>query len=189
MKTVFLISALLLSGCGGLSTHNYGEKYQLGQELPTSCVKVRNFDVMLRSSPKQFSDDSYVGYIDYGPGMPRGHMFLILPIRGAYESVAELLRAADPRQREMWLEGSLRAGGLPSGEWFEFVVPEKVNQVMARGRIIEREALLVRGYLHKACGKTYLVAAQANPLVSEAAEWPRLRSSAEKFASNLAWGN
>jgi len=189
MKATFLSFALLLSGCAGLNSHEYGEKFRLGQELPTSCVTVRNFDVSLRSSPQQFSDDSYVGYLDYGPGLPRGHVFLVLPVSGAPGSVAELLQAADPKHRNMWLEGDLRAGGFSEGEWFEFVVPEKVSLVTERGRMIEREALLLRGYIQSACGKRYLVAAQANPLVSEIDEWPKLRVSAKKFASSLAWGN
>ena len=189
MRNIFLILTVALSGCAitGNLGRSYGENYPEGKVLVTSCVSVRSFDQLLRSSPKLYGDDSFVGYIDYGPGMPRGTVFLILPVSKLPDTLGQLLMQADPKHHQFWLEARPLNGRLEPGKVFEAIVPPLQHSPAPNEIIIEREAILVRGKVHEACGKQYLVAAQAHPMASESSEWPILRKRYEQFLSNLKW--
>ncbi|MGB8715886.1 MAG: hypothetical protein WCD66_05930 [Rhodanobacteraceae bacterium] len=189
MRYTFLLLTAVLSGCAstGNLRRDYGVKYPEGQVLVTSCVSVRSFDELLRSSPKLYGDDSFVGYIDYGPGMPRGSVFLVIPLNSEPESLGDLLVQADPKHHKFWLEAKLLKGQIAPDKVFEAIVPPLQHSPGPHETIIEREAILVRGQVHGACGKQYLVAAQANPMVSESREWPILRKRYDQFISSLQW--
>ena len=167
---------------------DYGAKHPEGELLVTSCITVRSFAPELRSAPKLHGEDSFVGYFDYGPGMSRGHIFLVFPaLDDANDDIGKLLQAVDPKKREFWLEASLKQGDLASSEPFEAVVPPKQHYSNPNSLIVEREAILMRGSLQAACGKRYLIAVQGNPRASEDSEWPRIRVSYDLFVSNLQW--
>ncbi|MEB2316911.1 MAG: hypothetical protein OZ919_12700 [Xanthomonadaceae bacterium] len=186
-RSIFLI-VLFLTGCFGGLRHDYGTKYPEGELLTTSCVVVKSFAPQLRSAPQLHGADAFVGYYDYGPGMPRGHVFLVSPVSTATPlAIGELLQSADPRKRSFWLDATLTSGDMRSGGPFEALVPPKQHSPSPNSTIVEREAVLVRGQLRNACGKHYLVAVQGNPLGLEHQEWPRIRESYELFTSNLQW--
>ncbi len=189
MTRIFWPILLLLAGCFGGMRHEFGAKHPEGELLATSCVAVRSFAPELRSAPGLHGPDSFVGYYDYGPGMPRGYVFLVAPVNmDSFGSVGQLLQSADPRQRSFWLEAKLLNGGLNSNTSFEALVPPKQHSPSPRSIIVEREAVLVRGSLHEACGKHYLVAVQGNPFgVETTSEWPKIREGYELFRSNLQW--
>ena len=167
----------------------YGEKYPVGQVLTTSCVTIQNFNKNLRSSPGIYGDDTYVGYIDYGLGMSRGHVFIVLPITVHPATIGELLRETDPKHRSLWLEANLVNGQLSEGHVFEAVVPPLQYKTSPNVTITEREAILIRGSIYSACGKNYLVFVQANPSGTELYEWPLVKKNYEKFISSLKWPN
>jgi hypothetical protein len=190
MRYSFLFLALVLSGCAftGNARRDYGTVYPVGQALTTSCVSIRSFDEGLRSSPRLYGEDSFVGYIDRGPGMPRGPVFLVLPLTSLPANPGELLMQADPKHRKFWLETKLVNGQIAPGQTFEATVPPLQHSPDPNAIIVEREAILLHAQIHTACGKDYLVAAHANPMVSEdASEWIRLRKSYDQFVSSLQW--
>lgn len=189
MIRTFLPLVLLLSGCFGGLRQDYGMKHPEGELLATSCVAVRSFAPQLRSAPGLHGPDSFVGYFDYGPGMPRGYVFLVAPVKAEpFSSVGELLQSVDPRHRSFWLEAQLINGDLRSVEPFEAFVPPKQHSPSPNSVITEREAVLVRGSFHSACGRRYLLAVQGNPFAMEAStEWPRVRQSYELFKSSVQW--
>ncbi|WP_376694005.1 hypothetical protein [Wenzhouxiangella sp. EGI_FJ10409] len=132
--------------------------------------------------------DSFVGYYDYGVGMPRGDTFLVVPIPNpAQSSLVEILQATSPRKESLWREVELVGGDSSTDEPFEAVVPAKKRHPSPNSTIVEREAVLIRGGFKEACGKHYLVAVLANPLFSIEDEWPKLRESYTKFNSSLRW--
>jgi hypothetical protein len=180
---------LLLAGCFGGGRHEYGAKHPEGELLTTSCVVVRSFAPELRSAPGLHGSDSFIGYFDYGPGMPRGYVFLVAPVKtGSFGSVGELLQSADPRHRSFWIDAQLMNGGFNDNEVFEALVPPKQNSPSPNSTIVEREAVLVRGSLHTACGKRYLLAVQGNPFAIETGtEWPKIRESYELFTASVQW--
>ena len=168
--------------------HEYGTKHPEGQLLATSCVRVRSFAPELRSAPQLHGQDDFVGYFDYGPGMSRGHVFLVAPVPAAMDiSIGELLQAADPKRRPFWLEAKLTNGRLGADEPFEAYVPPKQHSPDPGATIVEREAVLIRGSLHSVCGKRYLVAVQGNPRITESSEWPFIRKHYDLFVSNIQW--
>ena len=190
MRYSFLFLMFALSGCAltGNARRDYGTVYSEGQTLTTSCASIRSFDQKLRSSPRIYDEDSFVGYIDNGPGMPRGPVFLVLPLTGLPDNPGELLMQADPKHRKFWLETKLANGQIAPGQTFEATVPPLQHSPDPNATIVEREAILLRAQIHTACGKQYLVAAHANPMVSEdASEWTRLRKSYDQFVSSLQW--
>jgi hypothetical protein len=188
MTYILAVVVLFVAGCLAGSRIEHGTKYPLGERLVTSCVVVRSFAPELRSAPRSQGPDTFVGYFDHGPGMPRGPVFLVLPTpTTAPASVGELLRHVDPKGRAFWLEARLTNGTLDSEEPFEAIVPAKQRRATPNGIIVEREALLVRGRIHSACGRNYLVAIQANPAVVEQQEWPIIRKNFDLFLSSLQW--
>jgi hypothetical protein len=190
MRYWFLILAFALSGCAltGNTRRDYGTVYPEGQTLTTSCVFIRSFDQALRSSPKLYGEDSFVGYIDHGPGMPRGPVFLVLPLKSLPTNPGELLMQADPKHREFWLETKLTNGQIALGQTFEAIVPPLQHSPDPNSTIVEREEIRLRGQIHAACGKQYLVAAQSTPMIyGDANEWTRLRRNYDQFVSNLRW--
>ena len=182
-----MLFLLTLSGCMGLG-NNYGSIYPVGVLLQTSCVAVRSFDDSLRSAPGLHGADWFVGYLDFGPGMPRGHVFLVSPLPETIaETPGEVLRSADPKGRDFWLEATLTEGAVAVGKTFEALVPPEQHSPSPNSIIVEREAILVRGSIVVGCGKRYLVAVQGNPFGSEVAEWSELRKNYKLFQDNLVW--
>ena len=168
---------------------SYGDMQPVGTTIETSCVTVRSFHESLRSSPGSHGPDWFVGYLDFGPGMPRGHVFLVSPLQdGVKDSVGDLLMDADPRRREFWLEANLIEGSVGVGENFKAFVPPKQHSPSPNSTIVERQAILVRGMVVLECGKPYLVSVQGNESsVSLEADWPRLEDSFVLFRDNLSW--
>lgn len=189
MTRIFWPILLLLTGCFGGMRHEYGAKHPEGALLATSCVVVRSFAPELRSAPGLHGPDSFIGYFDYGPGMPRGYVFLVAPVNAdSFGSVGELLQSVDPRRSSFWLEAKLVNGALSPNESFEALVPPKQHSPSPNSTIVEREAVLVRGSFHTACGKRYLLAVQGNPFgIETRTEWPKIRERYELFTSSLQW--
>ena len=104
------------------------------------------------------------------------------------QPVGAVLLAASTRKQKFWNEATLRRGRVAEGETFEAIVPSKQHQPHPNETIIERDAIMVRGSIHAACGKHYLVAVQANPFTMEFdAEWAAVRKNYDQFVSNLQW--
>lgn len=188
MSRFILLTVFLLTGCFGGLRSEYGAKHQEGERLSTTCAVVTSFASELRSAPGLHEPDAFVGYYDYGPGMPRGPVFLIAPVPvESLVSVGALLQSADPKKRPFWLEAKLRSGDLASGDAFEAWVPAKQRSPSPRSTIIDREAVLVRGHLHSACGKRYLVAVQGSPFLDTEREWPIISKKYDLFLSHIEW--
>lgn len=189
MTRAFWPILLLLAGCIGSMRQEYGAKHPEGELLATSCVVVRSFAPELRSAPGLHGPDSFIGYLDYGPGMSRGYVFLVLPVESkSYGSIGELLQSVDPRRRSFWLETKLISGDLSSNESFEAFVPPKQHSPSPNSTFVEREMLLIRGSFHTACRKRYLLAVHGNPFaIKTSIEWPKIRASYDLFKSNLQW--
>jgi hypothetical protein len=183
-----LMALVVLSGCVGMG-REYGEKHPVGTVLPTTCVSVTSFAPELRSSPRSNAPDTYVGYFSYGSTWPGGPVFLVSPVTlEPGQPVGALLLAASTRKQKFWEEATLRSGRLAEGEVFEAIVPPKQHQPHPNDTIIERDAIMVRGSIHAACGKHYLVAVQANPFATESdEEWAAIRKNYDLFVANLQW--
>lgn len=187
MKKFLYTLMVFLTGCSSIGMQDYGNIYPIGKVLTTSCVSIISFNKRLRASPQIYGDDTFVGYIDYGQHMPKGHVFLVLPLKTQPNTVGELLIDADPRHRQFWLEAQLLRGEISSNTVFEARVPPIQKRTSPNAVIAEREALFLRGEIHVSCGNRYLVAVQANPLVSESNEWEGIRESYANFKSSLRW--
>lgn len=184
----YCIASVLLAGCSGYPQDEYGVVYSEGEMLATACAVVKSFSPWLHSAPRAHGPDTFVGYYSHGPGLPRGHVFLVMPTPSlSPHSVGHLLQFGDPHQRSFWLDAILLKGDYQYGKPFEAVVPALEHSPSPNATIVERQTILVRAQIHSACGKHYLVAVQGNPFISEKDEWPRIRSNFELFMANLEW--
>jgi hypothetical protein len=188
--TLILLSALI--GCGIFSNlgSNYGTIYPEGDLMATSCSSIRSFDPHLRSSPGLRGPDSFVGYIDYGIGMPRGSSYLILP--GHYEPGSALvvtLSSFSPKESKLWNEAVLLAGNVAPGHQFEARVPERSREMGPRSKVVEREEILIVGRIQAACEKHYLVVVMKNPFggSSTKRDWDNARGDFAAFLDSIIW--
>lgn len=186
---ILLLLIPVLSACGVMGNlgRNFGTVYPEGTTLDTDCVSVTSFDRLLRSSPGNFSADSYVGYLDFGPGWSRGTVFVILPLEEVPGTPGELLQRADPKHRAFWLQATLVGGAISPERDFDAFVPPKQHQSGPNVTIVERAALLIRGRVRAACGKYYLVAAHADLSMDEARERAVLGKDYDRFLASLRW--
>ena len=167
---------------------DYGKIQPLETVMPTQCASVVSFHKFLRSSPKLEAPDRYVGYIDLGRGMPRGHVFVIAAVKfDAAMSVGELLAQADQRRNPFWAQAELTAGSIELGKPFEAYLPPDKEEPSPGVTIVKRDAMLARGQLYAACGKTYLLVVYGNPLIGEEREWKLVRSDFDTFVSHVRW--
>lgn len=159
--------------------------------LDCGCFSVTSFDEYVRSSPKAYGVDSYAAYQDYGPGMPRGVVYLVIPLPDSqYENVGSILRASDQRRRAFWEEAQKQSGDLAEGSVWEAYVPPDVREMSSSSRIVDREAVVVRGTQIRRCGQRFLVAAMGNPLLLgelRERDWEVLREEYAKFTGKIKW--
>ena len=187
MKIYIFLTLIFLTSCSGIGRKDYGVFYDKGKQIETSCALIQSFDKKLRSSPRIYGEDSYVGYIDYGPGISRGHVFLILPHSNKNVSIGQILKEVDPQKRDLWMEAKMLSGNLSEEQSFEAKIPAVTKKSGEFGTIIERQAILIKGYLISACNKNYLVFVQGNPMFSESKEWENIRKRFDVFISHITW--
>ncbi len=188
--TILALASVLFCGCGitGNLGRNYGKIYPLGDRMDCGSFVVDSFNEYLRSSPKLYGENSYIGYEDFGAGMPRGSVFVILEDNNSdYSSVPSLLRSAAPKKQEFWNE-AITTKGYEGVEDFFAIVPEKAN-TFGGSKIIERPEILIRGRLLRFKDRKYLLLVQdSSPFVGERAR-ERLFDLMEMFSEKIEWKN
>jgi hypothetical protein len=160
----------------------------VGTVLDCGEFRVTVFNEHLNSSPNIFGPNTFVAYEDFGPGLSRGTVFLVLS-KAEYERTENgiPLFDFDPKERDFWKEAELREGSYEEENVFIAVVPEKSRSPMPSAKIVDREELFVCGMLTERNGIHFLVMAQRNPLHNGSDATEMARKDFEEFTSNIEW--